>query len=292
MIKSIPLVGTARIQYNPCAQSFRPPRPEMTFLANVVILAMQLPHILPVAHCPRCGLSQSPVLGHLLPCNAVESQRGRRSPCGVALEACHTEEAQSGEATKKKKKKKKAQPLVLLLAAAVAAGAAYVRHPWVRRWFCLLRTCCRVEEGTGEPPVALGAQLCLEAEREREGRGEMPISSVSKMAQNNLLNSKTPASEVMVSPPHRTAPHRPVAIDTTRHGTAQSVWLSCSRTRSSLRSFAVLCCAVLTVKACISWVRAVCVRAVGAGAAGWQQLHPEGGGGEDEAVETQRLSPG
>jgi hypothetical protein len=147
--------------------------------------------------------------------------------------------AQSGEATKKKKKNK-AQPLVLLLAAAVAAGAAYVRHPWVRRWFCLLRTCCRVEEGTGEPPVALGAQLCLEAEREREGKGEMPISSVSKMAQNNLLNSKTPASEVMVSPPHRTAPWR-----STRHGTARLNPCGSRARVLALLCAPLLCCAVL-----------------------------------------------
>lgn len=43
--------------------------------------------------------------------------------------------------------------------------------------------CARVE----------GCGVCV-----RVGEGGMPISSVSKMAQNNLLDSKTPASEIMV----------------------------------------------------------------------------------------------
>jgi hypothetical protein len=55
----------------------------------------------------------------------------------------------------------------------------------------------------------------------------MPNSSVSKMAQNNLLHSKTPASEIMVRPSTTVPNERPHRFRGTR-----SSWAALFRARA------------------------------------------------------------
>jgi hypothetical protein len=100
----------------------------------------------------------------------------------------------------------------------------------------------------------------------------MPISSVSKMAQNNLLNSKTPASEIMVRAPPVFA--LPFGQDSqNRLSSSPDAWLRCR-----------------PLVTCLTPPR-VC-NAVGPRPARWADLHPEGGGRAHPKVEAQRHKAG